>query len=141
MHFQGTYGFSNAPDCQPTLNNASGERRNKFIQEVDYSNGIYNPINFQAILSGSAQKSTVPESNYTQLANIFPRYLGSRTQANSINSIAGLINGFGALPVIDYKTAYFAYCDQVLDPYPVINNATQFNIKYLINESRRCFKT
>lgn len=133
--FSGTYGFSNAPDCQPTLNNASGERRNKFIQEVDYSTGIYNPINFQAILSGSAQKSTVPFSNYTAFANIFPRYLGSRTSANEINSIEGLINGFGTLPVIDYKTAYFAYCDQVLDPYPVVNNITQFNIKYLINES------
>jgi hypothetical protein len=133
--FSGTYGFSNAPDCQPTLNNAVGERRNRFIQEVDYTTGIYNPINFQAILSGSAQKSTVPESNYTQLSNIFPRYLGSRTSANEINSIEGLINGFGTLPVIDYKTAYFAYCDQVLDPYPVVNNITQFNIKYLINES------
>jgi|FLOH01.1.fsa_nt_gi hypothetical protein len=132
--FSGTYGFSNAPDCQPTLNNASGERRNKFIQEVDYSTGIYNPINFQSILSGSAQKSTVPESSYTQLASIFPRYLGSKTSANEINSIEGLINGFGTLPVIDYKTAYFAYCNQVLDPYPVVNNITQFNIKYLINE-------
>jgi len=133
--FSGTYGFSNAPDCQPTLNNASGERRNKFIQEVDYSTGIYNPINFQAILSGSAQKSTVPFSNYTTFANISPRYVGSRTQANSINSIDGLINGFGALPVIDYQRAYFAYCDQILDPYPVLNNRIQLNLKYLINSS------
>ena len=138
--FEGTYGLSNTPGCQPMLNNASEGRSNPFIQEVDYSNGIYDPINFQAILLGNAQKSTVPESNYTQLASIFPRYLGSKTQANSVNSTAGLINGFGVLPVIDYKTAYFAYCDQVLDPYPVINNATQFNIKYLINEQGDALK-
>ena len=47
----------------------------------------------------------------------------------------GLAGGFGTLPVIDYQRAYFAYCDQVLDPYPVVNNKTQYNIKYLINDT------
>jgi hypothetical protein len=133
--FSGTYGFSNAPECQPTLNNALGERRNEFIQEVDYSTGIYDPINFQAILSGSAQKSTVPYSNYTTIYNKNPKYDGSRTGANSVNSIDGLFNGFGTLPVIDYQRAYFAYCDQILDPYPVLNNKIQLNLKYLINSA------
>ncbi len=133
--FTDTDGLSNTPDCQPTLNNALGERRNQYIQEVDYTTGIYDPINFQAILSGSAQKAAVPESNYTTRAITQPRYFGSETTANQVNSIEGLIGGFGALPVIDYKTAYFAYCDQIIDPYPVINNKVQFNIKYLINES------
>lgn len=132
--FENTLGFSNEPDCQPTLNNAVGLRENKFFQEVDYTTGIYNPINFQSILSGSAQKSTVPLSNYTTFAITNPRFRGSETSANDVNTIEGLVNGFGALPVIDYKTAYFAYCDQILDPYPVVNNVTQFNIKYLINE-------
>ena len=132
--YEGTDGFSNSPDCQPLLNNVVGERRNKFFQEVDYTTGIYDPINFQAILSGSAQKSTVPLSNYTTFAITNPRFRGSETSANNVNSVEGLVNGFGTLPVIDYKTAYFAYCDQILDPYPVINNVTQFNIKYLINE-------
>jgi hypothetical protein len=133
--YAGTYGFSNAPECQPTLNNALGERRNEFIQEVDYSTGIYDPINFQAILSGSAQKSTVPYSNYTTIYNKNPKYDGSRTGANSVNSIDGLFNGFGTLPVIDYQRAYFAYCDQILDPYPVLNNKIQLNLKYLINSA------
>ena len=133
--FSDTDGLSNTPDCQPTLNNALGERRSNYIQEVDYTTGIYDPINFQQILSGSAQKASVPESNYTTRAITQPRYLGSETSANEINSIEGLVGGFGALPVIDYKTAYFAYCDQVLDPYPVLNNNVQFNIKYLINET------
>lgn len=131
--FENTLGFSNELDCQPVLNNAVGLRENKTIQEVDYTTGIYNPINFQAILSESAQKSTVPLSNYTSFANIFPRYLGSRTEANDINSIEGLRNGFGTLPVIDYQRSFFAYCDQILDPYPVVNNQIQLNLKYLIN--------
>jgi hypothetical protein len=131
--FEGTLGFSNTPDCQPTLNNAYVIRPNAQIQEVDYTTNIYTPINFQAILSGSAQKSTVPESNYSSFGWTLNRYEGSRTQANNVNTTDGLIGGFGEVPVIDYKRAYFAYCDQVLDPYPILNNRTQFNIKYLIN--------
>jgi len=132
--FDNTSGFSNAFDCQPLINNTDLIRENPFIQQIDYSTNIITPINFDAIINGSALKSTVPESNYTQNAWSIPRYSGSKTQANDVNSIEGLEGGFGTLPVIDYKTAYFAYCDQVLDPYPVLNNATQWNIKYLINE-------
>ena len=88
--FEGTLGFSNTPDCQPTLNNAYLLRPNSQIQEVDYSTDIYTPINFQSILSGSAQKSTVPESNYTSFGWTLNRYEGSRTQANGVNTIDGL---------------------------------------------------
>jgi hypothetical protein len=132
--FEGTLGFSNTPDCQPTLNNAYIYRTNPQIQEVDYTTNIYTPINFQNILSGSAQKSSVPESNYSSFSWNVNRYEGSRTQANGVNTTDGIQgSGYGELPVIDYKRVYFAYCDQVLDPYPVLNNRTQFNIKYLIN--------
>ena len=138
--FSGTLGFSNEPDCQPLYNNITGERENPNIQIIEYTPtasgfGGYYPLNFFPILSGSAQKSTVPESYYTLAGQINPRYLGSRTQADTVNSVEGLANGFGTLPVIDYQRAYFAYCDQVLDPYPVVNNKTQYNIKYLINDS------
>ena len=136
-----TNGFTNAYDCQPILNNVAQYRINSLIQEVDYSSDPYNPINFQQILSGSARKSTVPESNYTQLPSINPRYNGSRSTANGVNTIDGLggvgqnETTFGIIPVIDYLTAYFGYADQVLDPYPVVNTKTLFNIKYLINEA------
>ena len=138
--FSGTLGFSNEPDCQPLYNNITGERENPNIQIIEYTPtasgfGGYYPLNFYPILSGSAQKSTVPESYYTLAGQINPRYIGSRTQADTVNSVEGLANGFGTLPVIDYQRAYFAYCDQVLDPYPVVNNKTQYNIKYLINDS------
>ena len=140
--FSGSQGFSNAPDCQPILNNVALERENRFQQIVNYSTGIYQPLNFQAILSGSARKSTVPLSNYTTLPIIYPRYLGSRTTANDVNqpplgSSEGYQGqyGYGSLPVIDYQRAYFGYAQQVTDPYPVINNKVQFNLKYLIDDS------
>ena len=131
----GTSGFSNAFDCQPILNNVNLDRPNPFIQQIDYSSNILTPVNFTAILSGSALKSTVPESNYTQRSWDQLRYSGSRSTANAVNSIEGLEGGFGTLPIVDYLTTNFAYCDQVLDPYPVLNNVTQWNIKYLINEA------
>ena len=150
--FSGTLGFTNTADCQPLFNNVSQERENQRIQLVEAvptasGYGGYQPLNFFPILSGSAEKSTVPESNYTQLSSLNNKYRGSRTTAADVNTINGLggidlftrpdgsENGFGLLPVIDYQTAYFAYCDQVLDPYPVVNNVTQFNLKYLINDS------
>ena len=132
--FSGSDGFSNAPDCQPLLNNINADRINPQIQNVDYATDIYYPSNWDSIVSGSATKSTVPESYYTLLRQINPRYDGSRTQADAVNSTVGLRNGFGAVPVIDYERAYFAYSDRIFDLYPVINNKTLFNIKYLIND-------
>ena len=137
--FEGTNGFSNTPDCQPLLNNAFTYRRNDQIQEVDYSTDIYTPINFQQILSGSALKSSVPASNYTSRTWTLSRYVGSRSTAERLNEAPTLqldrFYTYGNIPVIDYQRAYFAYCEQVTDPYPVLNNKTQFNIKYLINEA------
>ena len=59
--------------------------------------------------------------------------IGSQTTAYEYNSIVGLEGGYGKSPVIEYKRAYLAYCDQVTDPYPVVNSKTQFNILYMIN--------
>ena len=131
--FRGTGGFSNAPDCQPTLNNVVQERNNNRIQLVEYNNDPYDPSNFQLILSGSAAKSTVPASNYETETWNNPRYKGAQSSAYFYNSIVGLEGGYGKSPVIEYKRAYLAYCDQVTDPYPVVNSKTQFNILYMIN--------
>lgn len=138
---ESTNGFTNAYDCQPILNNVTQYRRNGLIQEVDYSSDPYNPNNFQQILSGSARKSSVPESNYTSLPSILPRYNGSRSTANAVNTVEGLggtsgnETGFGVIPVVDYLTAYFGYSNQIIDPYPVVNNKILLNIQYLINEA------
>jgi hypothetical protein len=134
--FEGTNGFSKALDCQPFLNNVNEERENKDIQIVNYSTGIYKPSNFELIISGSARKSTVPLSNYTQLASINNKYVGSRSTAQDFNVAVEQDSTeytYGNVPVVDYQNAFFAYCEQITDPYPVINDKIQFNIKYLIN--------
>lgn len=133
--FSGSLPFDYATECQPFLNNVANDRRQRVYFDADYSYGIYNPINFDLIISKSAIYAETPYSNYTTARIINPRYNGSSTTANSINTIEGLQGGFGNLPVIEYKTAFFAYANEVTDPYPLVNGVTQASLKYLIDES------
>ena len=57
---------------------------NPFLQDIDYNRGPI-PVNIQALISGSAQKGTVPESYYTSLAQTNIRYKGSKIQSTTIN--------------------------------------------------------
>lgn len=131
--YSGALPFEVATDCQPLLNNINSDRRNGFFFDVDYSFGIYNPINFNQIISRSAEYAAVQESNYTTRAIIFPRYIGTRVSSNNYNTIEG--GGSYGLPVIDYERAFFGYANEITDPYPVINAKTQVSLKYLVDES------
>ena len=132
--FSGALPFDYAIDCQPFYANVANDRRQEVFFDADYSYGIYSPINFDLIISRSAIYAETPYSNYTTARIINPRYNGSATTANSINTIEGLNGGFGTLPVIEYKTAFFAYANEVTDPYPLVNGVTQASLKYLIDE-------
>ena len=133
--FSGTDGFNNTPDCQPLLNNASIGVANDRIQEVDYTTGIYDPINFQQILSGSAVKSTIPELFYTSDALGQPRFLGSRSNNKFINKWSvGDTGTLGKTPSIELRDAFFGYFNDLSDPYPNINGVTRVNLNYLIDE-------
>ena len=44
--------------------------------DVDFTTNYITAVNEEAILSGSATKATVPDSNYTSLKNANPRYFG-----------------------------------------------------------------
>tara|TARA_B100002019_G_scaffold30229_1_gene24193 strand:+ start:6134 stop:10057 length:3924 start_codon:yes stop_codon:yes gene_type:complete len=130
--FSGTLPFDFATDCQPTLNNINKDRDSSNFYDVDYSYGIYTPVNFDQIISGTAELADVQDSNYTTTRIIAPRYVGSTSTAFNLNSIDGLEGGYG-LPPIDYLTSYFGYANEVTDPYPLLNGATQANIKYLVD--------
>ena len=132
--FSGSIPFAKAEDCQPFLNNLNRERESSNYYDVDYNTGILVPTNFQQIMDRTAQKADVQDSNYTTARVTLPRYDGSDTTAQDLNSIEGLIGGYG-LPPIDYQTGFFGYANEVTDPYPVVNGVTQTNIKYLVDGS------
>ena len=120
-------------ECNPVTGNAIDIRPNSKVMDIDYSGDVVNPINFNQLINYTATKASTPDSYYTSKDHIIPRYLGSKTSAEDVNSIYGLIGGYGKSPVIDYERAFFAYSDQVIDLYPLVNNKTLFNIKYLID--------
>ena len=129
--------FERALDCQPLLNNYNSQRDNSFLMDVDYNNitGSLLPVNFEQILSGSAVKATVPDSNYTSTRIINPRYLGSKStgQQYYVWNIQD-IGTYGKSPVIELRNAYFAYFNSVVDFYPLVNDITGLNITYLVDQ-------
>lgn len=72
-------------DCDVLLNNVELYRINPFLQDLDYNGDPNSPTNFQLIISGTAARGTVPESYYTSLRQINPRYNGSKNQSEKVN--------------------------------------------------------
>jgi hypothetical protein len=91
--------FSRALDCQPLLNNAVNNRLSRFHQDTDYSSGLLTPTNFELLISGSALKASIQDSNYTLKRHTNPRYEGSRTTSQKLNEwTEGDTNTFGKSP-------------------------------------------
>ena len=129
--------FNLALDCQPLLNNYFLGRKNNYLMDVSYTNesGTIIPVNQTQILSGSAVKSSVPDSNYTQLSSIIPKYNGAKSTSQQLNVWnIGDTGTFGKNPTIELRDAYFGYFNDISDPYPNLNAVTQVNINYLIDE-------
>ena len=148
-------------DCDPLINNITGDRPNQRLQDVDYSVDILNPINFDQIIKDEAVRATVPESNYTQIGFTNQRYFGSSTTREEINEYRplspidsnnkiyydkspALINtgkgpSLGKVPNIELKNGYIAYFNKLIDPYPTLNGKTAYYVKYLIDETGTIF--
>jgi len=91
--------FNRALDCQPLLNNAVNNRLSSFHQDIDYSSGMLTPTNFELLISGSALKASIQDSNYTLKRHTNPRYDGSRTTSQKLNEwTEGDTNTFGKSP-------------------------------------------
>ena len=154
-------------DCNPLVNNITGDRPNARLQDVDYSSpisGSLYPVNFDQILKDEAVRATVPESNYTKLSSINPRYVGSSISRREVNEYnpkdevdqgnkfyyvgdvidTALVNkgkgpSIGKLPNVELRNSYIAYFNKLIDPYPILNGKTAYYVKYLIDESGTIF--
>ena len=129
--------FNLALDCQPMLNNFILQRQSEFIMDVDYNNqsGSLIPVNQQQILKGTAVKATVPDSNYTALSSINPRYNGVKSTSAKLNVWSvGDFGTYGKTPTVELRDAYFGYFNDLDDPYPNINGLTRVNLSYLVDE-------
>ena len=137
FYANGVLPFAFALDCQPLLNNYNLQRPSRYIMDVDYNNtsGPIIPVNQQQILEDIAQRATVPDSNYEQASWTYPRYDGSRSTCQEINVFTyGDTGTLGQTPNVEIRFAYFAYFSSMTNPYPTVNNVTQLNVAYLIDE-------
>ena len=133
-------------DCQPLLNNAIENRQSTNLFDVDYSSNTVLPVNYQSILDRTATKATVPDSNYTAMRSILPRYLGSKLSAAKINQYtypngAVLPDGtpwlgdisYGKTPVIEINKTFVSHFQNIIPTSPELEFATQAKIKYHID--------
>ncbi len=73
-------------------NNATKGIPNQLLQNVDYNSGII-PTNIEAIMSGSAVKADIPQSNYEISSLINPSYNRSLVQSSDVNVYDPLARG------------------------------------------------
>jgi hypothetical protein len=129
-----TPNFYNS-DENALLNNVELTRLSTTYQDVDYSAGITEPVNFNLIISGSAVKAAVQDSNYTTQRHIIPRYNGSRSTSQKLNTwTLGDIGTFGKVPTAESLKTYVAYGEMGGSWAPERMNASTFQIKYLISQ-------
>jgi hypothetical protein len=120
-------------DDNPTINNINNDRLSAIYQDVDYSTGITTPQNFAVIISGSAVKAAVQDSNYSSKRVILPRYDGCKSTSQYLNVwTPGDQGTYGKLPSVESLKNAVAYCDGISGWPAERMNASALFIKYLI---------
>jgi len=69
----------------PLVNNSVGDVRSIYHMVMDFDTGITTPSNFESLISGSAIRATVQDSNYSSKAWSNIRYNGSRQSSQNFN--------------------------------------------------------
>jgi hypothetical protein len=129
--------FKNAFDCQPLYGNVLENQDSYKYQQIDYSTNINQPVNFNLIISGSALRAQVQDSNYTSLSHITPRYLGSKNTTELVNkwTDSNINQGnFGKTPSIESLKSQVAIAKWVRGWSPEKNNTSTIKISHLIDE-------
>jgi hypothetical protein len=120
-------------DDNPTINNINNDRLSTVYQDVDYSTGITTPTNFGLLISGSALKAAVQDSNYSSKRVTLPRYEGSRSTSQKLNTWSfGDEGTYGKLPTVESLKTAVAYCEGISGWTPERMNSSALQIKYLI---------
>jgi hypothetical protein len=68
-------------DYNPLIDNAEIPQVSTFYMDVDYSQNPLTPVNFGLIISGTADRASVQDSNYTSYAWYSSRYRGSKNNS------------------------------------------------------------
>ena len=143
---EGVNVFQNS-DYFATPNNYNDNRKNSFVMNVEYEDGIATPSNLSLIKNRTAEKTQTPDSNYTSERVTNPRYDGVRLQSadynrytpptSSIEFITGDTGSwdgdvsYGKRAVIDKNPIYFAHF-KTSQTQPLLFGTIEFTIDELI---------
>jgi hypothetical protein len=120
------------PEYLVIQNDAQVNRPNSKYMDIDFTTNAITAVNEQAILSGSATRATVPDSYYTSLKQINPRYEGCKLISPTGSRYEGFVNqpmttgsSIGALTNVEQYCDWFAYFDGVqLTEYLIVSPST-----------------
>jgi len=130
------------------LNNVTSSVLNTVYMDVDYSNNPIIPVNQQLLLSGSANRIELPDSNYTAYRVVSPRYDGSKTSSPDFNKpiyknppLGYINNAFSSSsPTTESQIAnvskyanYFVYFDWIGGANPEYPGGGNIHCTYLIS--------
>jgi hypothetical protein len=124
--------------------NAVEPRVNSFYMDVDYAAGVITASNQIAILSGSATRATVQESNYTTAAVINSRYIGKELNSAKLNEWTEGDISYGKTPNVSNPEVNFVSFNTLEGTSPQWGNnnvdMTQVGVNYIINANGNAAK-
>jgi hypothetical protein len=144
-------------DYNALFGNAEQPQYSSRYMDVDYSSNPLTPVNFNLIISGTADKAQVQDSNYESSTWSNIRYDGSRYssfdfnqptayQINNNKSVPLTLENYiqdsnynlgytSGVPSVEQNKTYFAYFDGVGGTGPEIIGQTAYFIKWVIDEN------
>ena len=84
--FLNNIGNFNNSDYNAIINNATINRLSEYYKQIDYATAQTVPVNFEAIISGTAYPAAVQDSNYTSYSFSGIRYWGSKNTTDNFNT-------------------------------------------------------
>ena len=125
--------FNNS-DFNAIINNVEDTRLSIKYQDVDYNSGIMSPTNFNLLVDNGALKAPIQDSNYSLTRHTNPRYDGSRSTSQNLNTwTEGDTGTFGKqsnVENLDTTIFEFAYGGGT---YPEIANGGAILLNQAIN--------
>jgi len=122
------------PDCLVLSGDVQIERFSSKYMDVDFTTNQITAVNEQDILSGSATRAAVQDSNYTTARVINPRYKGSRSTSPGFNQPATTGSPIGKIPNVEQLGSFFTYFDWVGSSNPEYKNAYNVHVKFMVDE-------
>lgn len=127
-------------DYNSLLNNVYSNRVSNKYYDVDYSNDLTNPVNFQSIISESALYAQVQDSNYI-LGSAWDkgRYSGTKLTSATYNRYTAGDISYAEEAVISNYSDYFAVFSNNTSAYPEYPGGSNFKLIAILDTTGQIF--